>query len=130
MNEINFVWSKLPAPLQAAMLPIVLALAIGFFSGKLYFALKKTIEKLGELEKDVESLKNTPHICSNKDLVDKVHAHDGKFETMEERQDKIDIEFTKINTKLIAIEANTTETKELFKSLNDKLFQVVRDNKK
>ena len=79
---------------------------------------------------DINKLKTEGHKCIHKDMIDRVGALEVKFVDMEERQDKIDVEFASINTKLIAIDRTTSETKEMFKNLNDKLFQVVLDKQK
>ena len=79
---------------------------------------------------DIDKLKTEGHKCVNKDMIDRVGVLEVKFVDMEERQDKIDVEFASINTKLVAIDRTTSETKEMFKNLNDKLFQVVLDKQK
>ena len=79
---------------------------------------------------DINKLKTEGHKCLHKDMIDRVGVLEVKFVDMEERQDKVDVEFASINTKLTAIDSTTSETKKDVLQIRDHIVLVVSNMNK
>ena len=112
----------------AQYVPILIVVLLSVLITLLYVKLKEALS-------DIDKLKNGPHICLNKDIIDKVNVFDSKLLNMEERIDKVDVEFAAINTKLLSIDSSLIEMKRdfttFFQNLSNQILTVAsKTNKK